>query len=137
RFRTERGLSEHLGYVGGIDWLYSLCLSCRLSAARIGQYNAFSYASFKWLAEEPLQYAADWYDEPHRSTDAQDIMPPEWQEDGPGGRSARREAGTAALRASEGRPGPVWQERRWRADLPTARLAVRPGQRPVPDQRRP
>jgi UDP-MurNAc hydroxylase len=73
RFRTERALVEHLLYIGEVDWVNSLFLSCRFSAARIGQYNEFVYAFFKCLSEERLQYAEGWYDEHLRSVDAEDI----------------------------------------------------------------
>src|SRR5690606_24229287 len=43
RFKTERRLVEHLLYVNEVDWVNSLFLSCRFSAARIGQYNEFVY----------------------------------------------------------------------------------------------
>jgi len=50
----------------------SLFLSCRFSAARIGQYNEFVYAFFKCLSEERLQYAEGWYDEHEKSVDLED-----------------------------------------------------------------
>ena len=66
RFRTERALVEHLLHIEEVDWVNSLFLSCRFSAARIGQYNEFVYAFFKCLSEERLQYAEGWYDEHER-----------------------------------------------------------------------
>jgi UDP-MurNAc hydroxylase len=78
RFRTDRSLVEHLLFVGEVDWVNSLFLSCRFSAARIGQYNEFVYAFFKCLSEERLQYAEGWYDEHQRSTDAEDITLDDW-----------------------------------------------------------
>ena len=78
RFRTERALIEHLLYIDEVDWVNSLFLSCRFSAARIGQYNEFVYAFFKCLSEERLQYAEGWYDEHERSTDAEDITLGDW-----------------------------------------------------------
>ncbi len=57
RFKTERALIEHLLFTGEVDWVNSLFLSCRFSAARIGQYNEFVYAFFKCLSTERLQYA--------------------------------------------------------------------------------
>ena len=78
RFRTERALIEHLLHIEEIDWVNSLFLSCRFSAARIGQYNEFVYAFFKCLSEERLQYAEGWYDEHERSTDAEDITLGDW-----------------------------------------------------------
>jgi UDP-MurNAc hydroxylase len=79
RFRTERALVEHLLYIDEGDWVNSLFLSCRFSAARIGQYNEYIYAFFKCLSEERLQYAEGWYDEHQRSTDAEDITLGDWR----------------------------------------------------------
>jgi UDP-MurNAc hydroxylase len=79
RFRTERRLVEHLLFLGEGDWVNSLFLSCRFSAARIGQYNEFIYSFFKCLSEERLQYAEGWYDEHQRATDAEDITLDGWK----------------------------------------------------------
>jgi UDP-MurNAc hydroxylase len=76
RFRTERPLVEHLLHVEEVDWVNSLFLSCRFSAARIGQYNEFVYAFFKCLSEERLQYAEGWYAE--QKPDAEDITLAGW-----------------------------------------------------------
>ncbi|HEX6685855.1 MAG TPA: Rieske 2Fe-2S domain-containing protein [Candidatus Limnocylindrales bacterium] len=76
RFRTERRLIEHLLYGGEGDWVNSLFLSCRFSAARIGQYNEFVYAFFKCLSEERLQYAEGWYES--QRPDAEDITIGGW-----------------------------------------------------------
>jgi UDP-MurNAc hydroxylase len=73
RFRTERRLVEHLLFTGEVDWSNSLFLSCRFSAARIGQYNEFVYAFFKCQSEERLQYAEGWYDEHEHTVDLEDI----------------------------------------------------------------
>ncbi|PZM95084.1 MAG: (2Fe-2S)-binding protein [Actinobacteria bacterium] len=78
RFRTERALIEHLLYTGEVDWVNSLFLSCRFSAARIGQYNEFVYSFFKCLSEERLQYAEGWYEEHERASDAEDITIGDW-----------------------------------------------------------
>jgi UDP-MurNAc hydroxylase len=78
RFRTERALVEHLLHIGEVDWVNSLFLSCRFSAARIGQYNEFVYSFFKCLSEERLQYAEGWYDEHQRTSDAEDVRLGEW-----------------------------------------------------------
>jgi UDP-MurNAc hydroxylase len=78
RFRTQRALVEHLLHVEEVDWVNSLFLSCRFSAARIGQYNEFVYAFFKCLSEERLQYAEGWYDEHERSTDVEDVTLDGW-----------------------------------------------------------
>jgi UDP-MurNAc hydroxylase len=76
RFRTERRLIEHLLFVDEGDWVNSLFLSCRFSAARIGQYNEFVYAFFKCLTEERLQYAEGWYES--QRPDAEDITIGGW-----------------------------------------------------------
>src|SRR6185295_3888726 len=76
RFRTERALVEHLLFVDEIDWVNSLFLSCRFTAARIGQYNEFIYSFFKCLSEERLQYAEGWYAE--QRPDAEDITMDGW-----------------------------------------------------------
>jgi UDP-MurNAc hydroxylase len=76
RFRTERALIEHLLAIDEVDWVNSLFLSCRFSAARIGQYNEFVYAFFKCLSEERLQYAEGWYAE--QKPDAEDIKLGDW-----------------------------------------------------------
>lgn len=78
RFRTERMLVEHLLFIEEVDWVNSLFLSCRFSAARIGQYNEFVYSFFKCLSEERLQYSEGWYDEHQRATDAEDITLGDW-----------------------------------------------------------
>jgi UDP-MurNAc hydroxylase len=78
RFRTGRALVESLLHAGEVDWVNSLFLSCRFSAARVGQYNEFIYSFFKCLSEERLQYAEGWYDEHQRTTDAEDITLGDW-----------------------------------------------------------
>jgi UDP-MurNAc hydroxylase len=78
RFKTGRELIEHLIYLGEGDWVNSLFLSCRFSAARIGQYNEFVYAFFKCLTEERLQYAEGWYDEHEHTVDAEDTHLGDW-----------------------------------------------------------
>jgi UDP-MurNAc hydroxylase len=78
RFRTQRAIVEHLLHVEEVDWVNSLFLSCRFSAARIGQYNEFVYAFFKCLSEERLQYAEGWYDEHERTTEAEDVTLGDW-----------------------------------------------------------
>lgn len=78
RFRTERALIEHLLHIREVDWVNSLFLSCRFSAARIGQYNEFVYSFFKCLSQERLQYAEGWYDEHERATEAEDITLGDW-----------------------------------------------------------
>ncbi len=76
RFRTERRLVEHLLHTDEIDWVNSLFLSCRFSAARIGQYNEFVYTFFKCLSEERINYAEGWYAE--QKPDAEDIVLDDW-----------------------------------------------------------
>jgi UDP-MurNAc hydroxylase len=78
RFTTGRELVEHLIFVGEGDWVNSLFLSCRFSAARIGQYNEFVYAFFKCLSEERLQYAEGWYDEHEKAVEAEDTRLGDW-----------------------------------------------------------
>ncbi|MFI5845504.1 Rieske 2Fe-2S domain-containing protein [Catenuloplanes sp. NPDC051500] len=79
RFKTERALIEHLLFIGEVDWVNSLFLSCRFSAARIGQYNEFVYAFFKCLSQERLQYAEGWYDEHERAVEAESIELGDWE----------------------------------------------------------
>jgi UDP-MurNAc hydroxylase len=76
RFQTRRALVESLLHSGEVDWVNSLFLSCRFSAARIGQYNEFVYAFFKCLSEERLQYAEGWYAE--QRPDAEDVTLDGW-----------------------------------------------------------
>lgn len=78
RFKTRRALVENLLDSGEVDWVNSLFLSCRFSAARIGQYNEFVYSFFKCLSEERLQYAEGWYDEHERAVEAEDIQLGDW-----------------------------------------------------------
>jgi UDP-MurNAc hydroxylase len=73
RFRTRKALVENLLASGEVDWVNSLFLSCRFSAARIGQYNEFIYSFFKCLSEERLQYAEGWYDEHERAIESESI----------------------------------------------------------------
>jgi UDP-MurNAc hydroxylase len=76
RFRTRRAYIEHLLAIDEVDWVNSLFLSCRFSAARIGQYNEFVYSFFKCLSEERLQYAEGWYAE--QKPDAEDVRLGDW-----------------------------------------------------------
>lgn len=78
RFRTERALVEYLLHIEEVDWVNSLFLSCRFSAARIGQYNEFVYSFFKCLSEERLQYAEGWYYEHQHAQDAEDVQLGDW-----------------------------------------------------------
>jgi UDP-MurNAc hydroxylase len=78
RFRAQRELIEHLIYLDEGDWVNSLFLSCRFTAARIGPYNEFVYAFFKCLSQERLQYAEGWYDEHDRAEDAEDTTLGDW-----------------------------------------------------------
>jgi UDP-MurNAc hydroxylase len=63
RFRTRRAYLEQLIADHQIDWVNSLFLSCRFSAARVGPYNEFIYVFFKCLSEERLNYAEGWFAE--------------------------------------------------------------------------
>jgi UDP-MurNAc hydroxylase len=76
RFRTRRSLIEHLLATGETDWVNSLFLSCRFSAARVGQYNEFVCTFFKCLTQDRLQYAEGWYAE--QTTDVEDIVIGGW-----------------------------------------------------------
>jgi UDP-MurNAc hydroxylase len=76
RFKTPRVLVEHLVAIHEIDWVNSLFLSCRFSAARVGPYNEFVYQFFKCLGEERLNYAEGWYAE--QSTDDEDTELDGW-----------------------------------------------------------
>jgi UDP-MurNAc hydroxylase len=76
RFRMERALIEQLLFDDEVDWVNSMFLSCRFSAARIGQYNEFVYAFFKCLSDERLQYAEGWYAE--QKPDAEDVRLGDW-----------------------------------------------------------
>ncbi len=76
RFLMARSLVEHLLHTGEIDWVNSMFLSCRFSAARVGQYNEFVYSFFKCLSEERLQYAEGWYAE--QKPDAEDVTLDGW-----------------------------------------------------------
>jgi UDP-MurNAc hydroxylase len=78
RFKTQRELVEHLIFTDEGDWVNSLFLSCRFSAARIGQYNEFVYAFFKCLSQERLQYAEGWYDEHEKAVEAEDTQLGDW-----------------------------------------------------------
>ena len=76
RFRTARGLVEHLIHVGEGDWVNSLFLSCRFTANRVGPYNEYVYTFFKCLSEERINYAEGWYAE--QNTDIEDTMLDGW-----------------------------------------------------------
>ncbi len=124
RFRTERALIEHLLHIDEVDWVNSLFLSCRFSAARIGQYNEFVYAFFKCLSARAHAVRRGLV----RRARAQHRRR---------GHHHRRLDGAAPLPAPEGGPVALRHRRRRPAHLPAARLEVRPAQRPLPDQRRP
>ncbi len=123
RFRTQRELVEHLIFVDEGDWVNSLFLSCRFSAARIGQYNEFVYAFFKCLSQERLQYAEGWYDEHERTVDAEDTQL--------GGWTVQRRC--PHLKADLSRFGIVegdvltCQLHGWKFDLPTGRCLTSVG----------
>ncbi|MFI5957193.1 Rieske 2Fe-2S domain-containing protein [Cryptosporangium sp. NPDC051539] len=76
RFTAPRNLIEHLVAIHEIDWVNSLFLSCRFSAARVGPYNEYVYAFFKCLSEERLTYVEGWYAE--QSTDDEDCEIDGW-----------------------------------------------------------
>ncbi len=62
-FRIDRRLVEVLVREHEVDWVNSLFLSLRFSAARKGPYNDYLYTWFKCLDLERLQYAEGFYAE--------------------------------------------------------------------------
>jgi UDP-MurNAc hydroxylase len=62
-FRIDRRLVEVLVGRHEVDWVNSLFLSLRFSAARKGPYNDYLYTWFKCLDLERLQYAEGFYAE--------------------------------------------------------------------------
>ena len=61
RFRFDRTLVERLIADDQDDWVNSLFLSLRFSAARVGPYNEFVYTFFKCLSPHRMTYAESWY----------------------------------------------------------------------------
>lgn len=76
RFALKRTLVEHLLFTGDVDWVNSLFLSCRFSAARRGPYNEAVFTFFKCLSEERLRHAEAWY--AGRRADTEDIVLDDW-----------------------------------------------------------
>ena len=109
-FRTDRRLVELLVREHEVDWVNSLFLSMRFSAARKGPYNDYLYTWFKCLDLERIQYAEGFYAEKAKSD---------------GLLRHRRLGGPAALPAHEGRPQPVRLDRGRRPDLLAPWPAVR------------
>jgi UDP-MurNAc hydroxylase len=66
-FRMDRRLVELLVHEHEVDWVNSLFLSMRFSAARKGPYNDYIYTWFKCLDLERLQYAEGFYAEKAKS----------------------------------------------------------------------
>jgi UDP-MurNAc hydroxylase len=66
-FRVDRSLIELLVREHEVDWVNSLFLSMRFSAARKGPYNDYIYTWFKCLDLERLQYAEGFYAEKAKS----------------------------------------------------------------------
>jgi len=132
RFRTQRALVERLLADGEVDWVNSLFLSCRFSAARIGQYNEFVYSFFKCLSEERLQYAEGWYDEHERSVDVEDIQLGDWLVQR---RCPHLKADLSRFGVIEGTTL-TCQLHGWKFDLPTGRCLTSVGRqlraRPAP-----
>jgi UDP-MurNAc hydroxylase len=62
-FRIDRRFVEVLVREHEVDWVNSLFLSMRFSAARKGPYNDYLYTWFKCLDLERLQYAEGFYAE--------------------------------------------------------------------------
>ena len=121
RFRTRRSLIEHLLATGEADWVNSLFLSCRFSAARVGQYNEYVYTFFKCLSDDRLQYAEGWYAE--QTTDVEDIVIGDWAVQGL----------CPHLKANLARFGKLddtvltCQMHGWKFDLPTGRCVTSAG----------
>ncbi|MEV0135962.1 Rieske 2Fe-2S domain-containing protein [Dactylosporangium sp. NPDC050688] len=121
RFRTRRSLIEHLLVTGEADWVNSLFLSCRFSAARVGQYNEYVYTFFKCLSDDRLQYAEGWYAE--QTTDVEDIVIGDWAVQGL----------CPHLKANLARFGKLddtvltCQMHGWKFDLPTGRCVTSAG----------
>jgi UDP-MurNAc hydroxylase len=76
RLTVRRELVEHLVHTGETDWVNSLMLSCRFSAARVGPYNERLFTFLKCLSDERLAHAERWYAE--QQPDAEEIMVGEW-----------------------------------------------------------
>ena len=66
-FRMARPLVELLVREHEVDWVNSLFLSMRFSAARKGPYNDYLYTWFKCLDLERIQYAEGFYAEKAKS----------------------------------------------------------------------
>jgi len=66
-FRIDRRFVEVLVREHEVDWVNSLFLSMRFSAARKGPYNDYLYTWFKCLDLERLQYAEGFYAEKAKS----------------------------------------------------------------------
>ncbi|MEU2871629.1 MBL fold metallo-hydrolase [Streptomyces olivoreticuli] len=64
RFRFERALVERLIADHQVDWVNSLLLGLRFTAARVGPYNEYLYTFFKCLSPERISYADAWYAPP-------------------------------------------------------------------------
>jgi UDP-MurNAc hydroxylase len=121
RFRARRSLVEHLLVTGETDWVNSLFLSCRFSAARVGQYNEYVYTFFKCLNQDRLQYAEGWYAE--QTTGVEDIVIGDWAV----------QALCPHLKANLERFGKLdgseltCQMHGWKFDLPTGRCVTSAG----------
>ncbi len=61
RLRFAQPMVERLIADHEIDWVNSLFLSMRFSAARVGPYNEFVYTFFKCLSPERMAYAEQWH----------------------------------------------------------------------------
>ena len=121
QFSIARPLVEQLITAHEVDWVNSLFLSMRFRARRIGPYNEYLYTFFKCLAPDRLMYAEGWYAD--KSNDEEDIRLGDWI-------IQRR---CPHLRGDLSRFG---ETSRHDPHLHRARLAVRPGDRPLPVHRR-
>ena len=107
------------------DWVNSLFLSCRFVGHRpdAANFNEFVMTFFKALSPERIAYVERCYRE--RREHRRRVL------------RTRRLAHRAVLPAPPGRPHPLRRDRRRRAHVQPAPLAVRARDRPLPHERRP
>ena len=101
------------------DWVNTIFLSTRFTAWRVGGYNEFLYTFFKCLTDERIAYADGWFAEAHDDTASVTMDGWEIQR-----RCPHLKADLSKFGVVEGR----------HPDLQSARLAVEPGDRPLPDR---
>ena len=100
------------------DWVNTIFLSTRFKAWRVGGFNEYLYTFFKCLTDERIAYADGWFAESH--DDSASITMDGWE-------IQRR---CPHLKADLSKFG---VDRGVDVDLQSARLAVEPEQRPMPD----